>query len=57
LIYRRSRAWGVELDMLEVERAHQLYLQYGFGARDDAAAMQFLIPNWKFEPKRPSLIR
>jgi glucarate dehydratase len=48
---------GVELDMAEVEKAHQLYLQHGLGARDDAAAMQFLIPGWKFDPKRPCLVR
>jgi glucarate dehydratase len=42
---------GVELDMAEVEKAHQLYLQLGLGARDDAVAMQYLIPNWKFNPK------
>src|SRR6202795_4358602 len=36
---------GVELDMQQVERAHQLYQKEGLGARDDAAAMQFLIPN------------
>jgi glucarate dehydratase len=48
---------GVELDMAEVEKAHQLYLQHGLGARDDAAAMQYLIPNWKFDPKRPCLVR
>ena len=27
---------GVELDMAEVEKAHQLYQQHGLGARDDA---------------------
>ena len=27
------------------------------GARDDAAAMQYLIPNWTFDPKRPCLVR
>jgi glucarate dehydratase len=27
------------------------------GARDDAVAMQFLIPGWKFDPKRPCLVR
>ncbi len=48
---------GVELDMGEVEKAHQLYLQHGLGARDDSAAMQFLIPDWKFNPKRPCLVR
>jgi glucarate dehydratase len=29
----------------------------GLGARDDAVAMQFLIPQWSFDGKRPSLIR
>ncbi len=48
---------GVELDMAEVEKAHQLYLQHGLGARDDATAMQFLVPNWTFNPKRPALDR
>jgi glucarate dehydratase len=48
---------GVELDMAEVEKAHQLYKQHGLGARDDAMAMQFLSPNWKFDAKRPALDR
>jgi glucarate dehydratase len=46
---------GVELDMVEVEKAHQLYKQHGLGARDDAAAMQYLIPGWAFNPKRPAM--
>ena len=48
---------GVELDMNQVEAAHRLYLEQGLGARDDAAAMQFLIPKWTFHPKRPCLVR
>src|SRR5438093_2851187 len=48
---------GVELDMAEVAKAHELYKQHGLGARDDAMAMQYLIPNWKFDPKRPCLVR
>ena len=48
---------GVELDMVEVDKAHQLYLQHGLGARDDAIAMQALIPNWTFDPKRPCMVR
>jgi len=48
---------GIELDMAEVEKAHQLYLQHGLGARDDAAAMQYLIPGWTFDPKRPCMVR
>ena len=48
---------GVELDMQAVEKAHQLYLQHGLGARDDAMAMQFLIPDWKFNAKMPCMVR
>jgi glucarate dehydratase len=48
---------GVELDMAEVEKAHQLYREHGLGARDDAMAMQYLIPGWTFNPKRPALDR
>ena len=48
---------GIELDMAEVERAHSLYLEQGLGARDDGVAMQFLIPGWTFNPKRPALVR
>lgn len=48
---------GVELDMEQVEAAHELYRQVGGGARDDASAMQYLIPGWKFDSKRPCLVR
>jgi glucarate dehydratase len=48
---------GVELDMVEVEKAHQLYKQHGLGARDDAVAMQSLMPGWTFNPKRPAFDR
>jgi glucarate dehydratase len=48
---------GVELDMAEVEAAHQRYLNMGLGARNDAVAMQFLIPGWTFDSKRPCLVR
>lgn len=48
---------GVELDMAEVEKAHQLYLRHGLGSRDDAVAMQYLVPGWRFDPKQPCLVR
>ena len=35
---------------------HQVLRQAGI-ARDDAAAMQYLIPNWRFDPKRPCMVR
>src|SRR6202521_5600097 len=48
---------GVDIDMDELEKAHALYQQHGLGARDDAVAMQYLIPNWTFDNKRPCLVR
>jgi glucarate dehydratase len=48
---------GVELDMEALEAAHQLYLSKGLGVRDDAQAMQFIYPGWKFDNKRPSFVR
>ncbi|HUB68260.1 MAG TPA: enolase C-terminal domain-like protein [Candidatus Methylacidiphilales bacterium] len=48
---------GIRADMAQIEKAHELYQKQGLGARDDAAAMQFLIPDWKFDPKRPCLVR
>jgi glucarate dehydratase len=48
---------GIELDMDEVEKAHQLYLKHGLGARNDAQAMQYLIPDWTFDNKRPCMVR
>ncbi|MEV4732806.1 enolase C-terminal domain-like protein [Saccharopolyspora sp. NPDC049426] len=48
---------GVELDEDRVRAAHELYLEHGLGSRDDAAAMQYLIPGWTFDPKRPALDR
>ena len=48
---------GVELDMDAVIQAHALYLQHGLGARNDAMAMQYLIPGWTFNNKQPCLVR
>ncbi|MEN9625160.1 glucarate dehydratase [uncultured Limnohabitans sp.] len=48
---------GIDVDMAAIERAHQLYLQHGLGSRDDAMAMQYLIPGWTFNPKMPALVR
>ncbi|EAX47016.1 Glucarate dehydratase [Thermosinus carboxydivorans Nor1] len=48
---------GIEIDMAQVEKANALYNKLGQGARDDAMAMQYLIPGWKYNPKRPSMVR
>lgn len=48
---------GIEIDLVEVGKAHQLYLRHGLGARNDAIAMQYLMPGWAFNPKMPCLVR
>jgi glucarate dehydratase len=46
---------GIEVDMDEIQKANQLYSAVGSEGRDDAKAMQFLVPGWAFDPKLPSL--
>jgi len=53
----RAPGLGVELDMEALARANALYREKGLGARDDAIAMQFLIPGWKFNNKAPCTVR
>jgi glucarate dehydratase len=48
---------GIEIDMDQVSRANEVYNNMGLGARDDSVAMQYLIPNWAFNNKRPCLVR
>ena len=48
---------GIELERARLEQAHELYLEHGLGARDDAVSMQYLVPGWQFDPKRPCLGR
>ena len=48
---------GIEVDMDAVMKANQIYQQHGLGARDDAIAMQYLIPGWKFNNKMPCMVR
>ncbi len=48
---------GIELDWGRIDAAHALYEKLGLGARDDRAAMQYLVPGWTFHPKRPCLVR
>ena len=48
---------GIEVDLEQVKKAHQLYLDNCLGGRDDAVGMQYLIPGWKFDPKKPCLVR
>ncbi|WP_338771684.1 enolase C-terminal domain-like protein [Massilia sp. METH4] len=48
---------GIEPDLDRIAAAHELYKRVGTGARDDAMAMQYLIPGWTYSPKLPSLGR
>ena len=48
---------GVTLDMEKVLEANRLYNSLPIHDRNDAMAMQYLIPNWKFDAKKPALVR
>jgi glucarate dehydratase len=46
---------GITLDLEQVDAAHELYQKAALGARDDTVAMRYLVPGWRFDPKRPAL--
>lgn len=48
---------GVHLNMERVMQANALYNSLPSHDRDDAMAMQYLIPNWKYDHKKPCLVR
>jgi glucarate dehydratase len=48
---------GIEADMDQIYRANELYKKNCLGGRDDSIGMQYLIPGWKFDPKKPCLVR
>lgn len=48
---------GIEPDMVRIKAAHQLYLAHCLGERNDSMGMQYFIPGWKFDPKRPCMVR
>jgi len=48
---------GIEIDRERIVAANQLYHEHNLGDRDDAVGMQFYIPGWKFDPKRPCMVR
>lgn len=48
---------GIQPDLERIKKAHQVYLDHALGARDDAVGMQYLIPGWTFDKKRPALVR
>jgi glucarate dehydratase len=48
---------GIELDMAAIECAHKLYSSNAQCGRDDSISMQFLLPGWRFDPKRACMLR
>lgn len=48
---------GIEVDREQILAANQLYIENCLGARDDAVGMRYYFPNWKFDPKRPCMVR
>ncbi len=48
---------GIEVDREQILKAHKLYIDNNLGARDDAIGMQYLIKGWKFDNKKPCLVR
>ncbi len=48
---------GIEIDREQILKANKLYIDNNLGARDDSVGMQFLIPGWKFDNKKPCLVR
>ena len=48
---------GVTVNMDRVLEANRLYNQLPSHDRNDAEAMQYLIPGWKFDSRRPALVR
>lgn len=48
---------GVHLNMERVMEANALYRSLPTHDRDDSMAMQYLIPGWKYDHKRPALVR
>ena len=52
-----QKGLGLEIDMERVKEAHNLYRTLAHGHRDDAEAMQYLIKGWKFDSKKPTLVR
>lgn len=53
----RRPGLGIDIDPQALQRAHEDYLRLDGGTRDDAAAMQYLISGWRFDNKRPCLLR
>jgi glucarate dehydratase len=47
---------GITPDMDRIMAAHELYKKVATTARDDAMAMRYLLPDFQYSPKRPSMV-
>ena len=56
-VAKDSVGLGIEPDLEAIKAANKLYHEKGLGARNDAVAMQYLIPDWEFDNKKPCLVR
>lgn len=48
---------GIDIDMDQILKANELYNNEALGGRDDSVGMQYLIPGWTFDNKKPCLVR
>jgi len=50
---------GIEIDMDKLMKAHKLYLEMPeeYRDRNDALSMQYLIKDWKYDSKKPCMVR
>ncbi len=56
-IPKTMKGLGITINRDKLNKAHQLYIDKNLGARDDSIAMQYLIKDWKFDNKKPCLVR
>ncbi|MDO5649439.1 MAG: enolase C-terminal domain-like protein [Gallicola sp.] len=56
-IPKSMKGLGITINREKLEEANKLYLEKGLGARDDSIAMQYLVKDWKFDNKKPCLVR
>ncbi len=48
---------GLEPDMDKIMEAHELFKKLPSGDRDDNRGMQWLIPGWQFDSRKPCMVR
>ncbi|MCM3569006.1 enolase C-terminal domain-like protein [Neobacillus mesonae] len=48
---------GVDINMDKVMKANELYHRLPYHDRDDSISMQYLIKDWKYDAKKPCMVR